>query len=58
MPFRSARQRAYLYANHPEIAKEFEAETPAHVKLPERLPAKKKGVRRSRSLQGPNLPGR
>jgi hypothetical protein len=34
MPFKSQAQRAYLYANHPDIAKEFEAETPPGVALP------------------------
>ena len=26
MPFRSAKQRAYLYANEPEVAKQFAKE--------------------------------
>lgn len=58
MPWKSLAQREFFRKNHPELFTEFEAETPAHAKLPERLPAKKKGVRRSRSLQGPSLPGR
>ncbi len=36
MPFKSRAQRAYLYAKHPEIAKEFEANTPPG-RLPERI---------------------
>ena len=36
MPFQSQAQRKYMYANHPEIAKEFEAATPKDKKLPER----------------------
>jgi hypothetical protein len=55
MPFKSARQKAYLYAHRPDLAKEFEADTPKGVVLPEKLPAKRKGPRRSRSLQGPPL---
>ena len=34
MPFVSQAQRGYLYANHPEIAKEFESKTPKGKKLP------------------------
>jgi len=34
MPFKSQAQRGYMYANHPEIAKEFEAATPKGEKLP------------------------
>ena len=38
MPFVSQAQRAYMYANHPELAKEFEAATPKGVSLPEHVP--------------------
>ena len=41
MPFASKEQRAYLYANHPDIAKEFEAHTPKGAKLPKRVKRKK-----------------
>lgn len=34
MPFKSKAQRAYLYANEPEVAKEFAAHTPKGAKLP------------------------
>lgn len=34
MPFVSQAQRAYMYANHPAIAKEFESHTPKGAKLP------------------------
>ena len=44
MPFKSSAQRAYLYANHPEVAKQFEAETPKGKALPKHAP--KKGRRR------------
>ncbi len=37
MPFKSKAQKAYLYANKPEIAKEFQAKTPKGAKLPEKL---------------------
>jgi len=37
MPFRSLSQRGFLYANHPELAAEFEAETPPGIKLPEHV---------------------
>lgn len=40
MPFRSEAQRRFLYSQHPEIAKEFEAATPNNVKLPEHVPQK------------------
>lgn len=35
MPFKSQAQRRYMYAKHPEIAKEFESKTPKGKKLPE-----------------------
>ena len=34
MPFVSQAQRAYLFANEPEIAKEFAKHTPKGKKLP------------------------
>lgn len=34
MPFRSEAQRRYLWANHPEVAREFAAETPQGARLP------------------------
>lgn len=42
MPFKSKAQRDYLYAKHPEIAKEFQAHTPKGKKLPEHVKKKKK----------------
>jgi hypothetical protein len=41
MPFKSKAQRAYLYINEPQVAKEFAAHTPKGKKLPEKV--KKKG---------------
>ncbi len=40
MPMKSQKQRAFLWKNHPEIAREFERKTPKGKKLPEK--AKKK----------------
>ena len=42
MPFQSKAQRAYLYANKPEIAKEFQKKTPVGKKLPKKVSKKKK----------------
>lgn len=42
MPFKSQAQRKYLYANKPELAKEFEAKTPKGKKLPKRVKKKPK----------------
>ena len=36
MPFKSQKQRAFMHAKHPSIAKRFESETPKG-KLPERV---------------------
>ena len=41
MPFKSQAQRGYMYANHPELAKEFEAATPKGEKLPYKVSDKK-----------------
>lgn len=41
MPFRSNAQRKYLWANHPEVAREFADATPKGAKLPEHV---KKGA--------------
>jgi len=37
MPFLSQAQRAWMYANKPKMAKEFEAATPKGKKLIERV---------------------
>lgn len=42
MPFRSKQQRKWMYATHPEMAKEWESETPKSKKLPKRVKKKKK----------------
>ena len=41
MPMRSQSQRAYLWANKPKVAKEFESKTPKDKKLPKKV--KKRG---------------
>jgi hypothetical protein len=40
VPFKSAAQRKYLFAKHPEIAEEFAAKTPKGKKLPEHVKPK------------------
>lgn len=37
MPFKSKKQRAYLYAKHPDIAEEWAKHTPKGKKLPLRV---------------------
>lgn len=41
MPFKSKAQRAFLYAKHPKIAKEFAKKTPKGAKLPKHAKKKK-----------------
>lgn len=36
MPFRSEKQRRFMHAQHPEIAKRWEKETPKGSDLPEK----------------------
>lgn len=40
MPFKSQAQRAYLYINEPQVAKEFAAHTPKGKKLPKKVKKK------------------
>jgi hypothetical protein len=42
VPFKSQKQRAYLYANKPKLAKEFESKTPKGAKLPPKVKKKSK----------------
>lgn len=42
MPFKSAAQEKWMFANKPEMAKRWEAETPKWKKLPEHVKPKKK----------------
>lgn len=45
MPFESKAQERYLFAKHPEIAKEFAAHTPEDKKLPNHKKPLKKRVK-------------
>lgn len=40
-PFKSKKQRAWMHANEPEMAKRWEKETPKGKKLPLRVKKKK-----------------
>lgn len=42
MPFKSKKQRAWMHSNKPEMAKEWEKETPKGKKLPTRAKSSKK----------------
>jgi len=42
MPFASQAQKGFLYANHPDVAREFQAATPKGAHLPERVTKKPK----------------
>ncbi len=41
MPFKSEAQRAWMYANYPKMAAEWNADTPKGRKLPKKLKKKK-----------------
>lgn len=41
MPFKSQKQRSWMFSNKPEMAKEWEAHTPKGKKLPKRVKKKK-----------------
>jgi len=41
MPFKSAAQRAWMYANEPEMAKKWQKHTPKGKKLPRKVSKKK-----------------
>ena len=42
MPFKSVSQQKWMYANHPEMAKEWESHTPSNAALPTRVSDKKR----------------
>lgn len=42
MPFVSEKQRAYLFAKKPKVAKEFASKTPKNAKLPKKVSRTKK----------------
>jgi hypothetical protein len=48
MPFKSKAQRAWMYANKPEMAKEWESKTAKGKKLPKRA-TKKRSTRGRRN---------
>lgn len=52
MPFKSQAQRAYMYANKPELAKEFESKTPKGEKL--NAYAAVKGKKKKQAQQDPS----
>lgn len=41
MPFKSEAQKKWMYANKPEMAKRWQAETPVKKKLPAKVKPKK-----------------
>ena len=45
MPFKSEAQRKYLFAKHPEVAREFAAKTPKGKKRPKKIGKHKAGGR-------------
>lgn len=47
MPFKSEAQRRYMYANKPDLAKEWAEKYGVPTDLPERVRRKKKSPRRS-----------
>jgi hypothetical protein len=48
MPFKSKAQAKYMFAKHPEIAKEFADATPSIKKLPEHVKKKTKAKRKKK----------
>lgn len=52
MPFKSDKQRAFMFANHPKIAKKFQAETP----MEKPLPMYHKLTTRMNTLHAPKMP--
>lgn len=42
MPFKSQKQRAWMYANDPAMARRWEADTPKGKKLPKRKKPKRR----------------
>lgn len=46
MPFQSQAQRAWMYANKPEMAKRWEKETPKGKKLPKHKKGMSKGMKK------------
>ena len=51
MPMKSTAQRGYLWANKPDIAREFESMTPKGKKLPKKVKKKKKAMKKSAAYE-------
>ena len=49
MPFKSKRQRRWMYANDPKLAARWEKKTPKGKSLPEKVTPKRKTRRRKRA---------
>ena len=47
MPFKSQAQKGWMYSNHPEMAKQWQEETPKGKKLPKKV-SKKNGKSKTR----------
>lgn len=55
MPFQSQAQRRFMYARHPEMAKEWEAHTPKGKKLPEHKKKKKEAEMKTAKKDMPHF---
>lgn len=53
MPFKSQAQRAWMHANKPEMAKEWEAATPRGSKLPDHIKSKATTTRPAKKYKPP-----
>lgn len=47
MPFRSKAQQRFLFARHPEVAREFAEKTKSFASLPERIKNRKTGRKKT-----------
>lgn len=45
MPFKSQQQKKWMYANKPEMAKNWQLETPSDKKLPKTVKKRKKNAK-------------
>lgn len=53
MPFKSKSQERWMFANHPEMAKQWAADTPNQKALPDRVRSAEKHVTKKRHGSGP-----
>ena len=51
MPWKSNAQRKYMWAEHPDVAREFEDATPEDAHLPEHVAKKPRPGRRFKKLK-------